>query len=250
VSWLLSMSACALLADRPDVPPADALFPHPADYASHGEDAARVGEAACQVCHEASRPACVSCHDHPHPPGFAAGALHGLPLLKGADVAPCLDCHDDGPVTSSVAPCLGCHGSYPHDEGWSAAGQHGAYALARGGPRVVCGPCHGEDLDGGDAGSACTTCHAAYPHPEGFSAAHGAAAGDDCAACHGADWRGGISGVACSQCHAAYPHDDDFDHVFSAARSGEGTCLLCHDESAVSLPAASCAARCHGDSAP
>ncbi len=276
---LLALAACATLRQEPAGGDAAAAFPHPAGYDDpdlHGADyLGDGGGAACLACHPVESagaggaPACRSCHaPFPHPDEDEAGgdwmdgAIHGAGILVDLDAKTpalsesgqaaldaCLDCH--GREGARAPACTRCHASWPHPDGWEEAGQHGAYALARGSVAAVCGTCHGADLLGGDTGVSCAACHAAYPHAEGFEdgETHGAAAKKDlqaCLDCHGEDGAA-IAAGACSRCHAPYPHGAGFDHVSAAAVSGEAVCLTCHEagDGMAGMPAG-CGATCHG----
>lgn len=238
-------------------------FPHPANVAEpavHGPLAVEVGAGACNTCHDeagsAARP-CASCHPaYPHAPGWLSSATHGAGLTgeggPGAR-ATCDACHAlADSVAATTAACTGCHASYPHPAGWTDAGQHGSFALARGSVVAACGSCHGSALEGAGDAAACTGCHPTYPHGTAWIAAeHGATFLADqtaCASCHGADGTGGTAGVSCTQCHLDVPHPAGWStgHLALANVAGARSCATCHDEGEgpAGMPAA-CGDGCH-----
>ena len=265
-SMMLLMLGCSIVRERADTEQDNALFPHPDEMESglvHGAMVFDNDVSDCEQCHkqgnEQARP-CASCHEnYPHESGWIAGAVHGHE--EG-----CEDCHDaPGLKATGEYGCASCHASYPHQVGWvttdvhaphtigSMLGQtHGVYAMERGGPEAVCGPCHGDDLSGGGVEVGCTECHAEYPHESGWGAgtAHGAASQEldaGCDGCHDADATS--VDVTCSQCHAVYPHPAGWSlsHLGSADQLGEEGCMGCHEAGdGPSTMVSGCATQCHG----
>lgn len=252
---LVMLVACGRPVEK-DPGTSGATFPHPADYANHGAEAA-ADPASCAACHAATEtssddrlagPTCTGCHAYPHADGVHQGGVHGPAWLE--DRATCTGCHGDegrrAPLDASRGTCTGCHLTFPHPADFVAG--HGAEVVERGGPQA-CASCH--PAGSGGAGE-CATCHAAYPHAQGFAdaSAHGALADATCTdGCHGTD---GSGGPTCATCHDVYPHPEDWTrgHLVPAQARGEASCQACHRAGTPAGPAlpVSCAASCHGGS--
>ncbi len=107
--------------------------------------------------------------------------------------------------------------SVTHPEGWmtkSADNFHGAKVFASG--LDNCRTCHGDKLDGGQAGVECLDCHLnnnlRYPHPDGWVVKDNANfhgkfirgqgwSMSTCQSCHGNDYMGGRALKSCTTCH-------------------------------------------------
>ncbi|OGR02108.1 MAG: hypothetical protein A2284_11785 [Deltaproteobacteria bacterium RIFOXYA12_FULL_61_11] len=126
---------------------------------------------------------------------------------------------------------------FPHPDGFGA-GAHGLVLRGEAGALETCRTCHGEDLDGGWAGTSCTSCHRTYPHTQGWidRGRHGSFVRDNgsllcTAACHDQDPL--VAGTAgrCTGCHSDYPHTQGWSLASQhgpAATEPTARCVACH----------------------
>jgi cytochrome c7-like protein len=103
-----------------------ASFIHRGDYVSRHTLDFRADPASCRRCHGSA--SCDACHAEvgvsqrtatsggrtPHPPGWAAGLVHGAAARQ--DILSCAACHDQG----ARSTCVSCHRTVdPHPSGWA-----------------------------------------------------------------------------------------------------------------------------------
>ncbi len=257
----LALAACGTPAGSHPTPPADAAFPHPADFKEHHGAPALAADAPCSQCHAVDDgptlpgPSCHSCHSFPHPADFRSGEVHG-PRWKEIGQTDCLTCHgangDQAPADIASATCVNCHSTFPHPAGWELLAGHGAAVVARGGT-AACEGCHGGP-EGINGATQCTKCHTAWPHPDGWElpTGHGAAyvaSPTTCTTgCHTV--RTPPSPPACAQCHDVYPHAADWTsaHIATVQQRGKASCTGCHPAGELAgppLPNPTCGLGCH-----
>jgi hypothetical protein len=103
-----------------------ASFIHRGDFVSRHTLDFRADPASCRRCHGSAF--CDACHAEvgvsqrtatsggrtPHPPGWAAGQVHGAAARQ--DILSCAACHDQG----AQSTCVACHRNVnPHPAGWA-----------------------------------------------------------------------------------------------------------------------------------
>ncbi|RME27008.1 MAG: CxxxxCH/CxxCH domain-containing protein [Deltaproteobacteria bacterium] len=100
---------------------------------------------------DGSQAACGTCHglppDSPHPQSQSCYMCHGEVIDSDGNFTP--EKHIDGQVEVSS----------PHPDGWANGQVHGPEFEQ--GP-AACQACHGEQLDGGEAGVSCEQCHPGF----------------------------------------------------------------------------------------
>ncbi len=253
-----------------------ANYPHTA-WSSPGDHApvAAKDPAQCEQCHgnplhqklagslfEPLMPKnCISCHQYPHPKGFAspqAELFHGV-LAKKEGLESCAQCHGadfkgEGDESKS---CFSCH-AFPHGADFKNKGKHGFsfLGLLKENKAGECLSCHlssengSSERSGSDSSSApaCTSCHS-FPHPAGFASpkqhgelvkTHGADSAK-CFTCHKSDEAASTSSAeslsmvqapSCKKCHE-YPHPQEWEKGKEHGKVAHGdlqseSCISCH----------------------
>jgi hypothetical protein len=231
-------------------------YPHVNDWLSPGKEkfhgvylqTKNFATAECQVCHGAdfkggpAKDPCFKCHaSYPHSQNWLKAGdaqSHGV-YLESRDwtLTSCQGCHRaDLSGGTGKQPCTQCHSQYPHQTGWSQAGNaqfHGTYLQANNWSLANCSGCHGPDYTAGTDKESCGRCHDSYPHAAGWTtpgnvASHGQFISnnnwsmDKCKTCHGADYKGGASAKSCYACHTN--------------AGGPESCNLCHGGSTNNAP--------------
>ncbi len=125
----------------------------------------------------------------------------------------------------SINACTDSTQPEVHSAEWMEPGSnnfHGVQLLTEGLDGIdYCRDCHGENLDGGNAGVSCDNCHtggySGHPgwdefvtpggenHHGSFFPFSGYEGLDYCKNCHGDDLQGGFAGFSCYQCHSGGP---------------------------------------------
>jgi hypothetical protein len=179
--------ACHKDLTRYPLQPLASLFSHQANFVEEHGNAARAGDASCQLCHEQSF--CTDCHaqtvplpiEVKFPERVASNFIHRGDYLSrhsieaAADPAMCQRCH-------ATSFCEGCHIAQnltpnapnprsPHPAGFSFPGPTSHATPARR-DIVSCAACHDQGPQ-----SICISCHrvggiGGDPHPPGWSNSH------------------------------------------------------------------------------
>ncbi|MBL7052243.1 MAG: hypothetical protein ISS00_00670 [Candidatus Marinimicrobia bacterium] len=230
------------------------------------------GIESCKSCHGSqfnggtSGISCYQCHEggangHPKNIDFLSPTyedFHGNFISEDGleELEHCKICHGnelDGGFAN--VSCYLCHAGgvsgHPEISNHLVYGNADFHGLAYPDEIDHCKTCHGENLDGGNAGVSCYLCHAGgvSGHPEisnhlvyGNADFHGLAYPDEidhCKTCHGENLDGGNAGVCCYKCHAGgvSGHPDSLSYMTFGNIEFHGNeiediarCERCHGE--------------------